>query len=64
MIGDHHGRTARRATLLASAADEIPGTHRSFFAVFILFNVAWSDTGGRPIARRFRGVVGFWPEPG
>ena len=27
MTGDHHGRTARRATLLAIAADEILGTH-------------------------------------
>ena len=26
MIGDHHGRTAGRATLLARAADEILGT--------------------------------------
>jgi hypothetical protein len=28
MIGDHHGRTVRRATLLVTAADEILGTHR------------------------------------
>ena len=28
MTGDHHGRTARRATLLVTAADEILGTHR------------------------------------
>jgi Transposase, Mutator family len=28
MIGDHHGRTARRATLLVRAVDEILGTHR------------------------------------
>jgi hypothetical protein len=28
MIGDHHHRTAARATLLATAADEILGTHR------------------------------------
>jgi hypothetical protein len=28
MTGDHHGRTARRATLLVRAADEILGTHR------------------------------------
>ena len=27
MIGDHHGRTAGRATLLVRAADEILGTH-------------------------------------
>jgi len=27
MTGDHHGRTARRATLLVTAADEILGTH-------------------------------------
>ena len=29
MTGDHHGRTARRATLLVTAADEILGTHRA-----------------------------------
>ena len=29
MSGDHHGRTARRATALVRAADEILGTHRS-----------------------------------
>jgi hypothetical protein len=28
MIGDHHGRTGRRATLLVRAMDEILGTHR------------------------------------
>ena len=28
MIGDHYGRTARRATLLVRAMDEILGTHR------------------------------------
>ena len=28
MTGDHHGRTAARATLLVTAADEIFGTHR------------------------------------
>ena len=28
MTGDHHGRTARRATLLVTATDEILGTHR------------------------------------
>jgi hypothetical protein len=28
MIGDHHGRTAGRATLLVRAADEILDTHR------------------------------------
>jgi hypothetical protein len=27
MTGDHHGRTAGRATLLARALDEILGTH-------------------------------------
>jgi hypothetical protein len=27
MTGDHHSRTARRATLLVTAADEILGTH-------------------------------------
>src|SRR5258708_39766621 len=29
MIGDHHGRSAGRATLLVRAADGILGTHRS-----------------------------------
>ena len=29
MTGDHHDRTARRGTLLVTAADEILGTHRS-----------------------------------
>jgi hypothetical protein len=28
MIGDHHGRTARKATLLVRAMDEILGTHK------------------------------------
>jgi hypothetical protein len=28
MIGDHDGRTARRATLLIRAVDGILGTHR------------------------------------
>ena len=28
MIGDHHGRAARIATLLVRAVDEILGTHR------------------------------------
>jgi hypothetical protein len=27
MIGDHHGRTAGRATLLVRAVEEILGTH-------------------------------------
>jgi hypothetical protein len=27
MTGDHHGRTARRATLLVTATDEILGRH-------------------------------------
>jgi hypothetical protein len=27
MTGDHHGRTARRATLLVTATDEILGTY-------------------------------------
>jgi hypothetical protein len=29
MIGDHHGGTAGRASLLARAMDEILGTHRA-----------------------------------
>jgi len=32
MTGDHHGRTARRATLLVTATDEILGTHSDFQA--------------------------------
>jgi hypothetical protein len=28
MIGDHHGRTAGKATLLVRAVDDILGTHR------------------------------------
>jgi hypothetical protein len=28
MIGDHHARTAGRATMLVRAVDEILGTHR------------------------------------
>ena len=30
MIGDHHGWTVRRATLLVTATDEILGTHRMY----------------------------------
>jgi hypothetical protein len=33
MIGDHHHRTAARATLLVTAVDEILGTHKSEAAV-------------------------------
>jgi hypothetical protein len=29
MTGNHHGRTARRATLVVTATDEILGTHSS-----------------------------------
>jgi hypothetical protein len=29
MAGDHHGRTAKRTTLLVTATDEILGTHTS-----------------------------------
>jgi hypothetical protein len=32
MTGDHHGRTARRATLQVTATDEILGTHRATVA--------------------------------
>jgi len=28
MIGDHHGRTAARVTLLVRAMDDILGTHK------------------------------------
>jgi hypothetical protein len=34
MIGDHHGWTVRRATLLVTATDEILGTHRLRRPVF------------------------------
>jgi hypothetical protein len=34
MTGDHHGRTARRATLLVRAADEILGTHSEEIGYF------------------------------
>jgi len=40
MTDDHHDRTARRATLLVRAVDEILGTHKS-----------WQHT----VARYFRG---------
>jgi hypothetical protein len=30
MTGDHHGRTAKRATLLVTATDEILGTHSAW----------------------------------
>jgi hypothetical protein len=30
MMGDHHGRTAGRATLLVRAIDEILGTHNGY----------------------------------
>jgi len=33
MSGDHHGRTARRATLLVTATDDILGTHRQEIGV-------------------------------
>jgi len=33
MIGDHHDRTARRATLLVRAMDEILGTHKPDVAI-------------------------------
>ena len=35
MIGDHHHRTAARATLLVTAADEILGTHRRLRSRFL-----------------------------
>jgi hypothetical protein len=33
MTGDHHDRTARRATLLITAADEILGTHTLYLTM-------------------------------
>jgi hypothetical protein len=44
MIGDHHGRTAGRATLLFKAMDRILGTHRVILIDGILalpFSWAW-----------------------
>jgi len=35
MTGDHHGRTARRATLLVTAMNEILGTHNSCSLFFL-----------------------------
>jgi hypothetical protein len=36
MIGDHHGRTAGRATLLVRAVDGILGTHSAKFEKGVL----------------------------
>jgi hypothetical protein len=33
MTGDHHGRTAARATLQVTATDEILGTHRVWISI-------------------------------
>jgi hypothetical protein len=45
MIGDHHGRTAGRATLLLRAMDEILGTHRGARAAVLGGYAPRSRTG-------------------
>jgi hypothetical protein len=42
MTGDHHGRTARRATLLVRAADEILGTHSIVTPLAVCMTCAWT----------------------
>jgi hypothetical protein len=48
MSGDHHGRTARRATLLVTATDDILGTHKRWKT---LQHVTASPSEIGPIAR-------------
>jgi hypothetical protein len=43
MIGDPHGRTTGRATLLVRAVDEILGTHNADFGTYAL-NTPPADT--------------------
>jgi hypothetical protein len=43
MIGDPHGRTAGRATLLLKAADAILGRHRSRIAAWAAIPAAFAD---------------------
>jgi hypothetical protein len=59
MIGDHHGRTVRRATLLVRATDEILGTHSILLlAVLVYAGIAlpavWS---AKPCRRRAAAAV-------
>ena len=46
MSGDHHGRTARRATPLVTAADEILGTH-TYYLDDRKVRVSVARVGGR-----------------
>ena len=50
MIGDHHGRTAGRATLLVKAADGILGTHTTLLAEAMYF----IDLAASGLAERFK----------
>ena len=45
MTGDHHGRTASRATLLITVTDKILGTHRPVAAV-ALAGITWISSSG------------------
>jgi len=45
MIGDHHGRSAGRATLLVRAVDAILGTHRAIPERGIVLSAASRDGG-------------------
>ena len=58
MTGDHHGRTARRATLLVRAADEILGTHRVTTLTGRLFHVRYTLRGTSYLLHR----IGFTPQ--
>jgi hypothetical protein len=50
MIGDHHGWTAGRATLLVRAVDEILGTHKTNRApaTALAGGRGWSRSGHAP----------------
>jgi hypothetical protein len=74
MTGDHHGRNARRATLLVRAVDALLGTHNCHVA-FVLRSVPWPQAvcsdrrgrhGGGRAARRaaqVEAVLGRAPAP-
>jgi hypothetical protein len=49
MTGDHHGRSAERATLLVRTADGILGTHRRAADIW-----AWARRQGQEISERGR----------
>jgi hypothetical protein len=57
MTGDHHGRTAARATLLVTATDEILGTHSSQRASPLV--VAARKRTGRLALAQEHGEAGF-----